>query len=1297
MAAITSNAVTGNWSAGASWVGGVAPEDGDTATIVNGAVITVSANQIVGSSPASGGTAAVTINSGGKLKIAQGIKLTARGNVVTSASNTVRSLELVDGSWLFFDVESAAAPASTVYELQTTAQYSGSQPGIYIRGIAANPAKISASRAGAAFIDDTGGGYSGLLDAEFCEFTSLGSNATAALTFWPSSDGSDLLSSLFRLISCIFDGCGDVVSGSNFGAYSKVTIQNCTFKNGTGTYDLWIQCYGDKAGSASVRLIDGNVFNKSPRLYAPRDLIVANNIFCKGYDTSTTDAEGWAGFENNLIVVDDTVSTIKVNGAQFKDNFILYDDAVATNPHFMQVGNYEEIGASVIDGTWFEFTGTDYQGDCIAIIAAVAAYDITVQNCGVLPNADGNTSGTLLSALGSANTTLTIERNTAFLGSGGGVAVGETYAGHAGMVNSFKNNLFWDTSARAYKLYDSGGNNSVSDLVASADANYNGGYNFLAGSNLKGYNNLEFSSGSPGANDVEGNPTFVDSARDFAKFGGSLGGTATVAAVLTEFKKKNDRSGFNTGYTPIALVNYIRTGFAPTNVAFDISGSDGSYIGAVDVNTGTVVDDDDPPPPPPPPVVGTPPGSYSSTVTKFATFNANRQRFLRDLLPQQLDPYSPSDPSQVGLFHVYYDVWACGYFSKKLTGDATYQTVMDFAFDIYYTQYIAPNIAIPQYWIFTDGWAQRYEDDGAAADAALVIEIAGKGNYADGSASDELDMATTIYSRENAYALENYVNVMRVGGTKHAKFNNRLQDCYDHIDQWVGGSATYYRPFMGALTLKALAWVWLYAKTQIPDTTIFKAKYKALLDYTWLFWNETGAAFQYTNISTASSTGFTGFGVDSGGTELAPDLNLLISPCYAFYWKITGDATFITKHDKIFNGGVSVYNGNTHTSGAWFGNPANVASINGKHIGQNYIWADRGIEWRTTNWEGATVDTDPDDDDDDTDPPPPPPPPSGYSQPPAGSPLPIVQSPNLPTRPAGSIFTCLSIANAVFSRIRLPRITRLVGSSDKNARALLEAFYQEGEELKHRYTWPQLTKEYRFTLRAGVASYPLPKDFSCFVFDTEWDVTGQNYLYGPVEGPEWQLDKTWLLSSAGIYKKFRVMGSSANQLHIYPTPSSSDEAKLCGFEYQSMNWMLPAPWLPSTTAHSGSFISNGGNTYYTVDGGTTGSIAPTHTVDDQGVARSLTDGAVTWLYWAYPYVEFYADTDVPLFDHELLKLGVEWRFREGATLPYDAVRGRYEAFFERVRGNLRGAQVLSWLHSGVSLLTPNIPEGSWDI
>jgi hypothetical protein len=119
--------------------------------------------------------------------------------------------------------------------------------------------------------------------------------------------------------------------------------------------------------------------------------------------------------------------------------------------------------------------------------------------------------------------------------------------------------------------------------VGSAAANNNCGFNLLTGSNGKGYDLLEFSSGTPGANDVATNPNFVDAARRLSKWDTSLGGAGTTANALAQLRKRNDTSGYNTAYTINALLTYVRAGFRPTNVALKGTAHDGGDIGSQSV------------------------------------------------------------------------------------------------------------------------------------------------------------------------------------------------------------------------------------------------------------------------------------------------------------------------------------------------------------------------------------------------------------------------------------------------------------------------------------------------------------------------------------------------------------------------------------------------------------------------------------------------------------------------------------------------------------------------------------------
>ena len=89
MAAITST-TSGNWGTGGTWVGGIAPVEGDTVTIASGHTVTVDGTYIVGSDPGSAGLAAVTVAAGGTLKASRSVNssLQLKGDLVTASSTT---------------------------------------------------------------------------------------------------------------------------------------------------------------------------------------------------------------------------------------------------------------------------------------------------------------------------------------------------------------------------------------------------------------------------------------------------------------------------------------------------------------------------------------------------------------------------------------------------------------------------------------------------------------------------------------------------------------------------------------------------------------------------------------------------------------------------------------------------------------------------------------------------------------------------------------------------------------------------------------------------------------------------------------------------------------------------------------------------------------------------------------------------------------------------------------------------------------------------------------------------------
>jgi hypothetical protein len=67
----------------------------------------------------------------------------------------------------------------------------------------------------------------------------------------------------------------------------------------------------------------------------------------------------------------------------------------------------------------------------------------------------------------------------------------------------------------------------------------------------------------------------------------------------------------------------------------------------------------------------------------------------------------------------------------------------------------------------------------------------------------------------------------------------------------------------------------------------------------------------------------------SGGTDPAPDLNLLIAPAYAWMYRQTADVTYRQQGDEIFTGGVR-----------------NATLTEDKQFNQNYEYSFDYLAWR---------------------------------------------------------------------------------------------------------------------------------------------------------------------------------------------------------------------------------------------------------------------------------------------------------------------------------------------------------------
>ena len=261
----------------------------------------------------------------------------------------------------------------------------------------------------------------------------------------------------------------------------------------------------------------------------------------------------------------------------------------------------------------------------------------------------------------------------------------------------------------------------------------------------------------------------------------------------------------------------------------------------------------------------------------------------------------------------------------------------------------------------------------------------------------------------------------------------------------------------------------------------------------------------------------------------------------------------------------------------------------------------------------------------------------------------------------------LSMLQRVCNEVGLPEPTLVLSSTDRQMRQLLAITYRVGNDLRA-CAWPDMQKEYSFTLVNGQDAYPFPADYDFDISETHWNRSTTNSLIGPLSPSEWQSLKSGSITSSITNYQFRFKGSGTNQFFIDPTPTATNAGEILVFEYQSLNWIRPRTWTASTNFAAGSFCFNNGNLFRTVAGGTSGASAPTPAL--------LNDGGVTWILVSV-YSAFSADTDEFLIDEELVGLGVQWNYLASKGLPYAHLEAKYKIDKQVAQAKAQGGETLS--------------------
>lgn len=265
----------------------------------------------------------------------------------------------------------------------------------------------------------------------------------------------------------------------------------------------------------------------------------------------------------------------------------------------------------------------------------------------------------------------------------------------------------------------------------------------------------------------------------------------------------------------------------------------------------------------------------------------------------------------------YYDAQWVYYQIADYTKERQWIECAEYAERAYRDSYVSEwQGRVPGYWNFTHGLLEDVQRTGDPKSKAAVLQIAQSAAFAGAQTPLAWTVDATL-SREVAYTIMSYLNAAQLGAAPNPRLPLLVDQAYGHLEQWFETrTASYMRPFMVALTAQALIEYDAYIGSE-------KAleKIKGALEDVWqTTWIPEQQTFQYTDREH-----------ESGGTEPAHDLNLLIAPAYAWVYHKTGDVSFLDKADAAFSGGVK---------NAWLENP--------KQFNQNYRWSFAYLRWRST-------------------------------------------------------------------------------------------------------------------------------------------------------------------------------------------------------------------------------------------------------------------------------------------------------------------------------------------------------------
>lgn len=305
--------------------------------------------------------------------------------------------------------------------------------------------------------------------------------------------------------------------------------------------------------------------------------------------------------------------------------------------------------------------------------------------------------------------------------------------------------------------------------------------------------------------------------------------------------------------------------------------------------------------------------------------------------------------------------------------------------------------------------------------------------------------------------------------------------------------------------------------------------------------------------------------------------------------------------------------------------------------------------------------------------------------------------------------TIVTIIKNFCYRINVPAPSSIVGVSSPTEQQYLSLFQFIGDDLRNRpYQWPQLKRGYTFTTTTSTRKYQLPGDFYRILNSTQWDETNQWPLQGPISDANFTL-REFAVVSLTNRKAYRLIGPvnylystspysqrSRGWFEIDPAGENNTDELFLG--YLSCNWIWPRDWVTSTVYSAGDIRAGNGYVYRTAAGGTSGATRP------NWATGSSSDGSVTWTVYTEPYPcdasnSALNDSDLCLFDDDLMIEGMRWAYKRAKGLDYQQERQDWEDQLKSAFARFNGPTRISMCGplSEDAYLFPNVPSESWSL